>query len=275
MRKGWVGVLGAVFLSGLAMAGESRQASLGPNLTARLEPDSEIVLIAQPSNGDSWSRLALRMTGDAAHWRELARINGQGEALQRGRRVRIPLAMARERLQLEALRALFPDDAQTSKGWRHKVVAGTALEGESLWSIAEWFTGDGANYARIREANQGQTLSTRRGDVDPHPERSARAGVPLHESGRPRSPRMIPRRSRASRRSRWRRRSRPSRTAKFSSSTRATAIAPTRSTGCGRERPSTPRSASASRGASTRKTSTRSSTRSSSSTESGTSRRCR
>lgn len=164
MRKGWVGVLGAVFLSGLAMAGESRQASLGPNLTARLEPDSEIVLIAQPSNGDSWSRLALRMTGDAAHWRELARINGQGEVLQRGRRVRIPLAMAREQLQLEALRALFPDDAQTSKGWRHKVVVGTALEGESLWSIAEWFTGDGANYARIREANQGQTLSTRRGE---------------------------------------------------------------------------------------------------------------
>ncbi|HSN68555.1 MAG TPA: N-acetylmuramoyl-L-alanine amidase, partial [Thermoanaerobaculia bacterium] len=135
------------------------------NLTARLEPDAEIVLILQPSDGDSWTRLAKRMTGDAAHWRELARINGQGENLLRGRLVRIPLAMARESIQLEALRALFPDDRQTAKGWQHKVVAGTAHEGESLWSIAEGLTGDGANYARIRDANKGQSLSTRRGDT--------------------------------------------------------------------------------------------------------------
>lgn len=165
MRKGWVAALGGFLLSGLALAGEMRQASLAPNLTARLESDAEINLFYQPGNGDSWTRLALRMTGDAAHWRELARINGQGENLLRGRRVRIPLAMARESLQLQALRALFPDDRQSSKGWRHKVVAGNAHEGESLWSIAEWFTGDGANYARIREANRGQSLSTRRGET--------------------------------------------------------------------------------------------------------------
>ncbi|HEY0592070.1 MAG TPA: N-acetylmuramoyl-L-alanine amidase, partial [Thermoanaerobaculia bacterium] len=165
MRKGWVAALGGILLSGLALAGETRQASLGPNVTARLDPASEINLFYQPGNGETWSRLALRMTGDAAHWKELARINGQGENLLRGRRVRVPLAMAKESLQLAALKALFPDDQQSAKGWKHKVVAGTAVEGESLWAIAEWFTGDGANYARIREANKGQTLSTRRGDV--------------------------------------------------------------------------------------------------------------
>ncbi len=165
MRKGWVAALGGILLSGLALAGETRQASLGPNVTVRLDAASEINLFYQPSSGDSWSRLALRMTGDAAHWRELARINGQGPNLLRGRRVRVPLAMAKESLQVDALRALFPDDTQSSKGWRHKVVAGTALEGESLWAIAEWFTGDGANYARIRDANRGQTLSTKRGDT--------------------------------------------------------------------------------------------------------------
>ena len=34
-------------------------------------------------------------------------------------------------------------------------------EGESLWRIAEWFTGSGERYAAIRDANPGLTLSTK------------------------------------------------------------------------------------------------------------------
>ena len=45
------------------------------------------------------------------------------------------------------------------------VVAGRGIEGETLWQIAEWFTGDGANYSAIRKANPAQGLSTRKGDV--------------------------------------------------------------------------------------------------------------
>jgi len=53
----------------------------------------------------------------------------------------------------------------TGAGWRHVVVGTTGVEGESLWNIAEWFTGSGANYVAIRKANPAQGLSTRKGDV--------------------------------------------------------------------------------------------------------------
>jgi N-acetylmuramoyl-L-alanine amidase len=51
------------------------------------------------------------------------------------------------------------------------VVGGRGIEGESLWNIAEWFTGDGANYTTIRRANPEQGLSTRPGDVILVPQR--------------------------------------------------------------------------------------------------------
>ncbi|HVR43512.1 MAG TPA: N-acetylmuramoyl-L-alanine amidase [Thermoanaerobaculia bacterium] len=158
-----VAILGAVVMAGALHAGVARQAPVGAHMTARLEEDQELVLLVEPQSGDAWTRLALRITGNAAHWRELARLNGQGENLLAGRLVRVPFAMLREGLQLEAARALFPADEMRSGGWRHRVVEGIGVEGESLWKIAEWFTGDGANYARIREANPGQALSTRRG----------------------------------------------------------------------------------------------------------------
>ncbi|MGH9458326.1 MAG: LysM peptidoglycan-binding domain-containing protein, partial [Thermoanaerobaculia bacterium] len=165
MRNGWVVVsLCGVLLAGPILAGEMRQASLADGRIVRLEADQEIALLVEPERGDAWTRLALRLTGDASNWRELARLNGMGENLLFGRRVRVPFAMLRPSLQRGAIRALFPGDRPDDGGWRHLIVAGTDAEGETLWRIAEWFTGDGANYARIREANPGQSLSTRRGE---------------------------------------------------------------------------------------------------------------
>ncbi|MFN2441082.1 MAG: N-acetylmuramoyl-L-alanine amidase [Thermoanaerobaculia bacterium] len=157
-------LIAAVLVGSSLLAGEVIQAPFGPAATIRLESDQEISLWVTPERGDAWSRLSLRYTGDASNWRELARLNGQGSTLHAGQSVRIPLVMLREEMQLEAIRALFPADRRSEKGWRHKVVAGSSVEGESLWTIAEWFTGDGANYARIRDANPGRVLSTRRGE---------------------------------------------------------------------------------------------------------------
>lgn len=164
MRIWWVGIGAALLVAAAVDAGVMRQAPVGPGMTARLEADQEIVLLIQPERGDAWSRLALRVTGDASDWRELARLNGLGDNLLVDRRIRVPFSMLRERLQLDVARALFPADEANSAGWRHHVVAGSELEGESLWKIAEWFTGDGANYGRLRNVNPGQTLSTKRGD---------------------------------------------------------------------------------------------------------------
>jgi N-acetylmuramoyl-L-alanine amidase len=137
---------------------------LSPAVKVVLDADHEIILLVNPHKGDAWTRLARRVTGDAGSWKALAELNRMGENLMTDRAVRVPFGMLRPELQHSALGALFPEDKQSEKGWSHKVVAGGLIEGESLWKIAEWFTGDGANYAAIRAANPSQTLSTRRGE---------------------------------------------------------------------------------------------------------------
>jgi len=139
-------------------------AQLSPAARVILDGDHEIILLLNPHKGDAWTRLARRVTGDASNWKAIAELNRMGENLMADRAVRVPFGMLRPELQRSALQALFPTDKQSEEGWRHKVVAGGLIEGESLWKIAEWFTGDGANYAAIRAANPSQTLSTRRGE---------------------------------------------------------------------------------------------------------------
>ncbi|HET7712911.1 MAG TPA: N-acetylmuramoyl-L-alanine amidase, partial [Thermoanaerobaculia bacterium] len=141
------------------------RADLTPQITAAFTRDYEIEVLVTPHAGDAWSRLAKRLSGDAAQWKRIASFNAADDVLTTERPVRIPFSLLRPELQRQTVRALFPHDRATSRGWRHVVTGGTGIEGESLWKIAEWFTGDGANYSRIRKANETQGLSTRKGDV--------------------------------------------------------------------------------------------------------------
>ena len=140
-------------------------ASLAPDLRAVLTRDYEIEVLVEPHAGDAWTRLAKRVTGDAATWEDIAQFNAADDNLKAGRSVRVPYSLLRPELQREIIATLFPRDRAAGGGWSHTVVGGRGIEGESLWKIAEWFTGDGANYAEIRKANPNQGLSTRRGDV--------------------------------------------------------------------------------------------------------------
>jgi N-acetylmuramoyl-L-alanine amidase len=166
VRTWWVGAVGAVLLSVNALAAAPRlSVAVDSNLTIQLSRDYEIVALAQPHKGDAWSRLSLRLTGDAAAWKKIAELNSMGDNLMTDRAVRLPLSMLRPELQRKALARLFASDRQSEAGWEHRVTAGGAAEGEPLWKIAEWFTGDGANYTALRKANGGLTLSTRKGDT--------------------------------------------------------------------------------------------------------------
>lgn len=169
VRNGWVAgilVLQAVFLSSAsgAPARPVVQASASSGVEAVLTSEYEIEVVVTPHKGDAWTRLARRVTGDAANWEEIASRNDLDEVLKTHHRVRIPFSLLKPELQHAAVRSLFPTDETSSLGWKH-VVVGTGVEGESLWKIAEWFTGDGANYSAIRSANPAQGLSTRKGDV--------------------------------------------------------------------------------------------------------------
>jgi N-acetylmuramoyl-L-alanine amidase len=140
-------------------------AQLSPELQAVLTREYQIEVSVRSHKGDAWTRLAKRVTGDAAQWEAIAALNETDEALQAEQTVRVAFSLLRPNLQREVIGTLFPQDKSGSEGWRHVVVGARGIEGESLWQIAEWFTGDGANYTLIRKANPTQGLSTRKGDA--------------------------------------------------------------------------------------------------------------
>lgn len=170
VRFGWVGLL---VVSIVALAAEPVLAAEAPiaiaqidsQIRASLTRDYGIDVTVQPHKGDAWSRLARRVTGDAANWEDLAAHNQADENLQSERAVHVPFALLKPALQRDIIKTLFPQDSMTAGGWKHVVVGARGIEGESLWNIAEWLTGDGANYTLIRKANPAQGLSTRKGDV--------------------------------------------------------------------------------------------------------------
>jgi N-acetylmuramoyl-L-alanine amidase len=131
---------------------------------ASLSADYAIEVVVQPHGGDAWSRLAKRITADGTNWRAIAAFN-KTDTLITDMAVRVPFALVRPELQRKILSAIFPADKLTQSGWHHVVIGASGIEGESLWSIAEWFTGRGDNYAAIRKANPAQGLSTRQGDL--------------------------------------------------------------------------------------------------------------
>jgi N-acetylmuramoyl-L-alanine amidase len=140
-------------------------ARITPEVRATLGRDYVIDVIVTPHDGDAWSRLAKRVTGDGENWKSIATFNKAGDVLTTEQKVRVPFSLLRADLQRQIVSTLFPNDKRVGGAWRHVVVGASGVEGESLWNIAEWFTGNGANYISIRKANPAQGLSTRKGDV--------------------------------------------------------------------------------------------------------------
>ena len=168
MRKWWVWLIGIhipAVLSAAPIPKTIATSRVTPELRASLSADYTLDIVVAPHDGDAWTRLAKRVTGDAERWKDIAAFNDAGETLSAEQRVRIPFSLLRPELQRQIASTLFPADRMTGAGWRHVVVGSSGVEGESLWNIAEWFTGNGANYVDIRKANPFQGLSTRKGDV--------------------------------------------------------------------------------------------------------------
>ena len=186
MRKWRVWLIGIHIPAVLCAANPPKTIAVShvtPELRASLSAEYTLDVVVQPHDGDAWTRLAKRVAGDAERWKDIAAFNGAGDTLSSEQRVRIPFSLLRPELQRQIATTLFPADRMTGAGWRHVVVGTSGVEGESLWNIAEWFTGSGANYVAIRKANPGQGLSTRRGDVILIPrELLAAATVPGAES---------------------------------------------------------------------------------------------
>ena len=154
--------LALALLAGAAAAAPLRQAlpedgaAAGERypLVAVLTSDQTIYLEAKPLAGEGLYAFALRLCGDRDSAGEIARANGGSEHLLAGVRYRVPYEFLRGELKLRVARALFADDRPEPAGWRHRARGADALGRESLWHLARWFTGDGANFRAIREHNR-------------------------------------------------------------------------------------------------------------------------
>ena len=140
----WLGL----FLLVVVQAGSAAErVSLEGGERALLTDEQELFLEASPKRGEGWLGFAERLTGSVRLAPQVGAANNGAKRLLLGKRYRLPFSLLSPGNQLRVVQGLFDDDRPVSEGWRHRVGH------ESLWSVAEWFTGRGDNYRAIRETN--------------------------------------------------------------------------------------------------------------------------
>ncbi len=180
-------ILAAVALSFLlpaAYAGADLRVELEEGSRAVAQPGGKIYLEVQPQVGEGLLALARRTTGDSSAAAAIAELNGGDRILHAGRWYRVPVSMLTPALADRVRAALHLDGCLGPEGWVHEVggaVAGGAPE--SLWQVAEWFTGDGQNFAAIRAYNDMEDEALRPRDRLVVPDRLLTAG--FRSSARP------------------------------------------------------------------------------------------
>jgi N-acetylmuramoyl-L-alanine amidase len=125
-----------------------------PTPVAVMTARGAIHIEAKPRANEGLLAFAERLCGNARHSSALSRANGGVRSLKRGVRYRVPFDLLPLDSQRAAVRALLPKDQAMADGWRHRVSSSRrSRDAESLWSIAEWFTGSGENHRLLRQAN--------------------------------------------------------------------------------------------------------------------------
>jgi N-acetylmuramoyl-L-alanine amidase len=153
----------AALLVALAGGGEARGANTEPggsevltlssDLRIRVLGGSRIELEVLAAEGEGYAEIAARACGLAAHGDALKAWN-EDAAVEPGTRVRVPLALLTPELRGLVLRSLFPQDRREGTDWVHIARSGRLpTYAESLWQVAQWFTGDGKLFARLQEVN--------------------------------------------------------------------------------------------------------------------------
>jgi len=137
---------------------------ISPELKVVLGEGDEVALSARPLPGEGVDAFVQRLTESPKAKREIFAQNAGARLLRKDVFVSVPYGLLSESYRKIAMGALFPDDRADASGWNHRVAA-LAGKPESLWRIAEWFTGKGANYREIREVGPIASLQTEAGQV--------------------------------------------------------------------------------------------------------------
>ena len=158
--------LGAAVWASPALA-RDRTVIVSPEIQVTVREGNEIILSARPLPGEGLDAFVKRLTEDPRAKNEIVRANEGLRRLRPDKAVNVPYILLSQSFRKIAIEALYPEDRATLAGWEHRV---TALPGkpESLWRIAEWFTGDGRNYRGLRETKSAAaiaSLETQEGQV--------------------------------------------------------------------------------------------------------------
>jgi N-acetylmuramoyl-L-alanine amidase len=137
---------------------------VSPEIRVTIGAGDEISLSARPLPGEGVDAFVKRLTEDPKTKKEILQGNGGIRQLRSDRYVRVPYRLLSQSFRKIAIEALFPGDRATPSGWEHHV-AGLTGSPESLWRIAEWFTGSGANYRLLRQDGAIASLELRDGQV--------------------------------------------------------------------------------------------------------------
>jgi N-acetylmuramoyl-L-alanine amidase len=158
VRRGVAGIAAAALLAAAELAAESRQVAVSPEVLVRIESD-EITLSAKPLPGEGLDAFVLRVTDDARTKKRIQELNRDVRRLRRDLFVNVPYALLSPAYKKIAIEALFTQDRAEPQAWVH-VVSAESKAPESLWQIAVWFTGDGANYKKVMAAGKIEALPT-------------------------------------------------------------------------------------------------------------------
>ncbi|MBZ0114168.1 MAG: N-acetylmuramoyl-L-alanine amidase [Thermoanaerobaculia bacterium] len=137
-----------------------------PGLVALRDDDANLFLEATPLPAEGLLSFTRRLTGGTEAAGGIRALNANPTRLLAGVRYRVPFDLLDDAHQVQVIRALFPQDRGSARGWTHAVTRESLTDGATLWRLAVWFTGDGKNFRALREVNglvddglsPGQTL---------------------------------------------------------------------------------------------------------------------
>jgi N-acetylmuramoyl-L-alanine amidase len=134
----------------LVSAAGTRRAPVNESSVATLERANEIFLEVQAGPRDSYVSLALTWSGSERLWAEIEKANA-GRSVQPGLFYAIPFATLSAQSRARCVIDLFPADGLQDEGWVHRVPEGD--DGQTLESVALWFTGDASLADDLAESN--------------------------------------------------------------------------------------------------------------------------
>jgi len=154
----------AAILPAAASFASEKTIVVSPEVRVTVTDGNEVFLSARPLPNEGVDAFVRRLTEDPKARQEILGRDAGLRTLPRDTFFRVPYARLAPPYRKIAIEALFPGDTADAGGWTHRVAA-VPGHPESLWRIAEWFTGDGRKYREIREAGRIASLETEKGQV--------------------------------------------------------------------------------------------------------------